>query len=255
MPFPRRWILLPLVASAACTADGTITDPATPGPLPVLIGGVVRDSLSSDGIGAALVTTAIGTAFTDDAGRFEVLAPAGSTTVRVAHPQYVIKQTRGTARSQATFGFALAPLGPVVLGCTLRDGRAWLLVIDLQGRKTIVRRDSSGVHLGEGALARWLPAHEFTWWALDSLTWLVDGPPATAAELVSAEWRLFDTDGNLRPHRCGGQTVPLRDEPQDGGDTALVRAPELASARPRALLSRDRPPARDGAARGGPRAP
>ena len=209
--------VLPLapVAAGACRGDSAPTEPASDGILTAAVSGFVRDSLGGRPVAEALVTTAIDRALTDASGRFEVNAPRGRTRFHVAHAQYSLKSFSAYAEPGAGLTLEIAPLGPTVLGCEVRQGVMWMLVADLQGRKTIVRRDSSGVTLGEGPARRWVVAHEFTWWALDELRWLVDGPPAAPAEVATAEWWLFDTDGNVRRHGCGGEAVPLRDE--DGG--------------------------------------
>jgi hypothetical protein len=206
-----------VVTAAACGGDTAPTDPGSDGILPVEVFGSVRDSLGARPVADALVTTAIARALTDANGRFSVLAPRGRTRIHVAHTQYSLKSFDAYAEPGAGLTLEIAPLGPVVLGCEVRQGVMWMLVADLQGRKTIVRRDSSGVTLGDGAARRWVVAHEFTWWALDELTWLVDGPPASPEELATAQWWLFDTDGNVRRHGCGGEAVPVRGE-SDGGD-------------------------------------
>jgi hypothetical protein len=219
--FPRiRVVVTPIAAAAAlaCSGDGSPTEAAAPGttPLPVQISGTVRDSLTGRGVAEALVTTATGRALADEAGRFTVVAPRGRTRIHVAHPQYSLKSFERVAAPEAGFPLDVAPLAPTVLGCEVRQGVMWMLVADLQGRKTIVRRDSSGVTLGGGDAPRWIVAHDFTWWAIDELTWLVDGPAASPDDVATARWRLFDTDGNVRPHGCGGDPVPVRGD--DGGD-------------------------------------
>jgi hypothetical protein len=155
-----------------------------------------------------------------------VAAPRGRTRIHVAHPLYSLKSFARVVEPEAGFALDIAPLGPTVVGCEVRQGVLWMLVVELQGRKTVVRRDSSGVTLGRGATQRWVVAHEFTWWALDALTWLVEGPPAVPDEIGTAEWHLFDTDGNLRPHGCGGEVVPGRDDEDGGGtnDTTVAAA-------------------------------
>jgi hypothetical protein len=211
-------ISLVATAAAACRGDSAPTAPGPDGVLPAEVSGSVRDSLGGRPVADALVTTAIARALTDRDGRFSVLAPRGRTRIHVAHTQYALKSFDAYAEPGAGLTLEIAPLGPVVLGCEVRQGVMWMLVVDLQGRKTIVRRDSSGVTLGDGAARRWVVAHEFTWWALDELTWLVDGPPASHAEVGTAEWWLFDTDGNVRRHGCGGDAVPVRGESGGGDD-------------------------------------
>ena len=204
---------LAIAAVLACADARVPTEPATAaaGPLPVPVTGIVRDSLGGGPISDALVTTTVGNALTDADGRFRVFAPRGRASFRVAHRHYSLKSFETTVDENASVALSVAPLGPTVLGCDVRRGRMWMLVRDLQGRKTVVRRDSSGVTLGEGADRRWVVAHEFSWGPLDALTWLVEGPPASFSEISTAVWRLFDTDGNVRPHRCGGQAVPVVD--------------------------------------------
>ena len=215
-----RLSFAPLVAAAvACSGDAAPTESAAPGstPLPVQIKGTVRDSLTSRGVSNALVTTAIAHTLADEQGRFTVIAPRGRTRIHVAHPQYSLKSFDRMAAPDEGFRLDLAPLAPTVLGCEVRQGVMWMLVVDLQGRKTIVRRDSSGVTLGAEKSQRWIVAHDFTWWALDELTWLVDGPAAAPADVATAQWWLFDTDGNVRQHACGGEVVPVRDDDGGGG--------------------------------------
>lgn len=218
------WSLVPFVSVAAAGCGGDITSAVErePPPVPVAVSGVVVDSLTGRAVPAALVSTAGGSAITDESGRFELTARLGAGSFRVTHQQYEFKTFQLNLDAGTGYRLEVAPLGPTVLGCAVRDGRMWMLVVDLQGRKTIVRRDSSGVTLGEAGAERWLPAHEFTWWALDELHWLVDGPPASSAEVGTARWHLFDTDGNVRPHRCGPAEVPDREEPDGGGDDPPV---------------------------------
>lgn len=218
--------LVPVTAVAlGCGGETPPTAPAIPGPLPVLVAGSVRDSLLGVAVPDALVTTAIGSALTDQLGRFSVAAPRGRARIHVAHASYSLKSFERVAEPDAGFALDVAPLGPTVVGCDVRQGVMWMLVVELQGRKTVVRRDSSGVTLGRGGTERWIVAHDFTWWALDPLTWLVEGPPAAPDEIGTAEWRLFDTDGNLRPHGCGGEPVPGRDDDDGGGasDSTVAR--------------------------------
>lgn len=217
--------------ATGCGGDAPPTAPAVPGPLPVLIAGSVRDSLLGAAVADALITTSLGTALTDPLGRFSVVAPRGRTRIHVAHPFYALKSFERVTEPDARFAFEVAPLGPTVVGCDVRQGVMWMLVVELQGRKTVVRRDSSGVTLGQGAAERWVVAHEFTWWALDAFTWLVEGPPAAPDEIATAEWRLFDTDGNLRPHGCGGEPVPGREDDDGGGitDSTIARADAWAT--------------------------
>ena len=165
------------VAAGACRGDSAPTEPASDGILTAAVAGFVRDSLGGRPVAEALVTTAVDRALTDASGRFEVNAPRGRTRFHVAHAQYSLKSFSAYAEPGAGLTLEIAPLGPTVLGCEVRQGVMWMLVADLQGRKTIVRRDSSGVTLGEGPARRWVVAHDFTWWALDELRWLVDGPP------------------------------------------------------------------------------
>jgi hypothetical protein len=210
--------LLLVIAAAGCSGGEAAMAPEPPRALPVSISGAVTDSLTGAGVADAMVTTEIGTAITDAAGRFTVLAPSHDVRLRVLHIQYELRTLRRTVREGALLHVPVVPLAPVVRGCRLSDGRTWTLIADLQGRKTIVRRDSSGVMVGEEDARRFIAGHRFDWWAVDDHHWIMEGPAVTAEELAGAEWRIFDTDGNLRPHRCGRAEVPVR---QASAATAL----------------------------------
>ena len=222
-------LLAVALALTACGSQSDSTAPETGAVIPVLVTGTVHDSLSGGPVREALVTTTIDNALTDANGRYELLAKPGSVRLSVIHPHYARRSFNRAAAEGASHALRIIPLTPTVLGCDVRDGTMWMLVVDLQGRKTIVRRDSSGVTLGSEPDRRWVVAHEFTWWALDALTWLVEGPEAGPDEAATAEWHLYDTDGNVRPHRCGSRAVPVLGSAgggDTGTDTATGHTPE-----------------------------
>lgn len=215
-----RILVLGLLLAGCGAPDSLFTPPAgDPAPVLVWLDGRVADSMT----GAALADVGIfggeSTVASDIDGRFRVPVRTGMVTLRATASGYEHFSSVFNVVTSGSHDLLLRRLAPALLACGLQGDTLTGIVVDLQGRKTIDRREGSFAVLTTGGSA--LTAINWYWQPVDYLTWRIaiplNGSPATDALLV-----LRDTDGWLSGRACAG--LPAPDPERDG--TLALRAEE-----------------------------
>lgn len=210
-----------LFCCTACLGGGE--GPAEPGrgaggPGPtVLVDGVVLDSLRGIPVPNASVSLGDTGTMTDVAGRFRLFAPTGAVPLLVLayghEARSMVLSLPGATRSTIT----LRRLAPLLVACALQADTIHALIVDLQGRKTLNRREGSTVALTAPSGITVLNGFSWRWTAIDNLTWRVRVP--VAGDAVSRiAWQLRDIDGNLDASECSQVAAPPMPQDPDSLD-------------------------------------
>lgn len=193
--------LLGLVAACVGGGDGPAgVEPAGPAPR-VVLQGTVLDSLLGKPVAGAAVLIADADTVTGPDGRFRLEVPAGLQAFVVIAPGHEIRQGSLRVPSITPATFMLRRVAPTVLACGFASDTLRAIIVDLQGRKTVNRREGARLLLVGETDSLVLAGGELWWTPVDYLTWLVRAA-VPLERLVAAVWRVPDTDGNLEAAAC-----------------------------------------------------
>ncbi len=216
-----RWCWAVVICCSACLGGGDGPaepgrDAAGPGPT-VLVDGVVLDSLRGVPVPNASVSVGDTGTMTDVAGRFRLFAPTGAVPVLVLayghEARSMVLSVHGSTRSTIT----LRRLAPLLVACGLQADTIHALIVDLQGRKTLNRREGSTVALTGPSGITVFNGFAWRWTAIDNVTWRVR-VPGVGDSVSRIAWQLRDTDGNLDASECSQVAAPPLPEHPDSLD-------------------------------------
>jgi hypothetical protein len=161
----------------------------------------VRDSVTGDPIVGATVAVNDKRTTTDSAGGFSLGAPSHFIALQIYHPAYADYLKTQTVPDDGSLVVVLPPLAPYAWACRTAGDSVVANVTDLQGRKTIVRRDTSGVRAIRGTDTSFHTAYIWRWIPIDYLTYevrlRVEGGPFEALR-----WHIYDTRGHILERPC-----------------------------------------------------
>jgi len=181
------------------------------------VDGVVLDSLRGIPVPNASVSIGDTGTMTDVAGRFRLFSPTGAVPVLVLayghEARSLVLSVYGTTRSTIT----LRRLAPLLIACTLQADTIHALIVDLQGRKTLNRREGSTVALTVPSGITVLNGFSWRWTPIDHLTWRVR-VPVGGAPVSRISWQLRDLDGNLDASDCSQVAPPPMPQDPDSLD-------------------------------------
>lgn len=209
MPAKPLWSLL--ICCVACVGGGE--GPAEPGPGPedqgplVQVDGLVVDSLRGSPVPRATVSLGDTGTLTDEAGRFRLFVPQGPAPLLVLalghETRSQVLTVNGTTRSTVQ----LRRLSPFLQACAVQADTIHALIVELQGRKTLNRREGSTVSLTTPSGTTVLDGFAWRWTAIDNVTWWVRIPvPGASPSRIS--WQLRDTDDNMHAADCSQVAPP-----------------------------------------------
>ncbi len=127
--------------------------------------------------------------------------------------QSMVLSVQGATRSTIT----LRRLAPLLMACALQADTIHALIVDLQGRKTLNRREGSTVTLTAPSGFTVLNGFAWRWTAIDNLTWRVR-VPVVGDSVSRIAWQLRDSDGNLDASECGQVAAPPMPQDPDSLD-------------------------------------
>lgn len=182
----------------------------------VLLTGVVLDSLAALPVAGARVLGTDSMVVTDAAGSFRIMVPTGPFTILVTHPDYESYGLSVTLEVPAHRIVQLRRLAPAVLGCRIASDTVYATVVDLQGRKTVNRREGSVAIVRSGGQEVVLSGLSWSWQPVDSLTLAVSIPPPGGA-VTGATLTVSDVAGFRGAAAC------FRAEPPSPLGAAWVR--------------------------------
>jgi carboxypeptidase family protein len=201
-----RWTALTaLLAGCGGQGDGA-AGPPEPQPR-VEVTGTVADTFSRAPLSGVRVVGVDAATESQADGTFRLSVPAGPTGVLLSADGYESASVRLTGQPGARLTVTLRPFRPVVLGCVVDSGLIQATVVDLQGRRTIDRRDGSYVFVRAAGETTLLTGLTWSWRTVDSLTYLVlvkapTGPVEQASMFVS------DVEGYSSQVGCYTQPPP-----------------------------------------------
>lgn len=216
MPVKSLWSVL--ICCVACVGGGE--GPAEPGPgaedqgPSVQVDGLVLDSLGGSPVPRATVSLGDTGTATDEAGRFRLFVPRGPVSLLVLafghEARSQVLTVNGTTRSTVQ----LRRLSPFLQACAVQADTIHALIVELQGRKTLNRREGSTVSLTTPSGTTVLNGFAWRWTAIDNVTWRVRIPvPGESPTRVS--WQLRDTDDNLHAADCSQVAPPSQPQNPD----------------------------------------
>ena len=207
-----RFTVSPLVAALALAANGwacgsapspagTGEEPPDDDPITLRIVGKVSDSLLSQAIGPVELVVGQNALTTDSAGAFEADVVQGALEISANVDGYLPHTVRDTVFVTTYIPVRLRRLAPAVTACFIDRDTVRATVIDLDGRKTIDRRERSRLRLLAPTPVDSITAYELYWNPVDILTWHVVAPLGRF-DITDTEWLLEDETGRTTVQRC-----------------------------------------------------
>ncbi len=175
-------------------------EPAIPEPR-VPLTGVVLDSLAGLPVAGARVLGTDSVVVTDAGGSFRLLVPTRPLVILVMASGYGSHALPVSLQGPAHRTVRLRRLAPAVLGCAIVSDTVYATVVDLQGRKTVNRREGSVAVISSGGQAVVLTGLAWYWRPLDSLTLAVVIPPPAGA-VAAAVLTVSDVEGFRGTAQC-----------------------------------------------------
>jgi hypothetical protein len=197
-----------LAALVACGSPPPAPDETAIPEQRVLLTGVVLDSLAGLPVAGARVLGTDSVEVTDAAGSFRLMVPARPFTVLVTHPGYEGYALSVALQMPAHRIVRLRRLAPAVLGCRIAADTVYATVVDLQGRKTVNRREGSVAILRSGGQDVMLSGLSWYWQPVDSLTLAVFIPPP-GGRVTGATLTVSDVAGFRGTAECFWAGLPV----------------------------------------------
>ena len=196
---------LALAASGGCgTAPSPVgagEEPPGEGLITIRIVGKVSDSLLSQPVGPVALVVGPHALTTDSAGAFQADVPQGALVISADVDGYLPHTVRSTVFVTTYIPVRLRRLAPAVTACYIDRDTVRATVIDLDGRKTIDRRERSRLRLLAPTPIDSMTAYELYWNPVDILTWHVLAPLGRF-DVTDTEWLLEDETGRTTVQRC-----------------------------------------------------
>ena len=170
------------------------------------ISGVVMDSVLSTPIPGIRVLVGDSVAFADAYGSFVTAQSPGQKVLAIRDTRYEDLTISHHFDRSESVTLTVRGQAPYVTQCAFSRESVSAVIVDLQGRKTVNRRDQSTLVTRTAGMAVSSNAYSWTWNPIDNLTWLTTVPSVGAAP-DSVEWRVEDADGYMRPTRCVNRTA------------------------------------------------
>ncbi len=200
----------------ACVGGGE--GPAEPSPgserlgPSVQVDGLVLDSVPGSPVPRATVILGDTGTVTDDAGRFRLFVPAGPVPLLILALGHETRSQLLTVNGSTRSTVQLRRLSPFLQACAVQADTIHAVIVELQGRKTLNRREGSTVSLTTPSGTTVLNGFAWRWTPINHVTWWVRIPvPGNAPSRVS--WLLRDIDDNLHAADCS--QVPPPSQPQN----------------------------------------
>ncbi len=188
----RHYLLLLL--AGAC---GEAPDEATTGPPRApryVLTGVAYDSAVGLPAPGVKVTVGSPSTVTDEIGRYRLVVDSGRHVLTAPDSLYEPYQQTPIVTGDRVLDLQLRRLTPYVTGVVFVRDTIYATVVDLQGRRTLDRRQLSRLEVRGPGTVFTVTASRWAWLAIDLESWRVV-VPVGRDDLTEATWRVMDIEG------------------------------------------------------------
>jgi hypothetical protein len=201
-----RYSAIILLCCAACGDPKTPNSPSEDPAHYLPVSGTVYDSVLGQAIPGLRVLVGDSAVLTDTFGRFSTMHRSGAFVIAVNDSRYETFTRPDRLQGNNIVVLSLRGRAPYVTSCEFGADSVMATMVDLQGRKTINRRNGSFLTAELPGDSLQNDAYSWSWRPIDDFTWRTASPVSSSASAV--EWRLEDADGNSRTTRCVRSAPP-----------------------------------------------